>query len=482
MSLSLQRTSRLVRSLMFLSLSAVAPLTAALGAATSVPDPSEASFRDLYKELVETNTTLSAGSCTDAAQKMAARLQRAGMPAASMQILAPAEFPRSGSLIASFPGKDARLEPIMLLAHIDVVEARREDWVRDPFTLVEENGFFYARGSSDDKAMASIFTDLLVRWSEQNYRPQRGVTLALTCGEETSEHFNGVRWLLETHPELMRAKFVLNEGAGGLLDANGKHLSLDVQAGEKVYQDFKLEVTHPGGHSSRPTRENPINRMAVALTRLAAYQFPVSLNDTTRAYFLAQAEMQPPEIAADMRAIVADPTNDAAAQRLWTANPSWNGMLRTTCVATEFAGGHAPNALPQRATVNVNCRILPGVPMEQVRADLSRVVADDTISVKFGDEMGLPAPAPPLTAEMMEPIRAIAKTLWPAAHVVPTMSTGATDGRFLNATGTPTYGISGVFADAAGSGAHGLNERIRVQSLLDARQFLHELVKSYTRH
>ncbi len=482
MSLSLQRTNRLARSLMILAVAAVVPLASALGTDVSPPYPGEAAFRELYKELVETNTTLSAGSCTAAAQKMAARLQRAGMPAGSMQVLAPAEHPQSGSLIASFPGKDARLEPIMLLAHIDVVEARREDWVRDPFTLVEENGFFYARGSSDDKAMASIFTDLLVRWSEQKYQPQRGVTLALTCGEETSEHFNGVQWLLKTHPGLMRAKFVLNEGAGGLLDANGKHLSLDVQAGEKVYQDFKLEVTHHGGHSSRPTRENPINRMAAALTRLAAHQFPVSLNDTTRAYFLAQAEMQPPEIAADMRAIVKDPTNDAAAQRLWTANPSWNGMLRTTCVSTQFEGGHAPNALPQRATVNVNCRILPGVPMEQVRADLVRVVADDGISVNFGDEMGLPAPAPPLTAEMMEPIHAIAKVLWPEARVVPTMSTGATDGRFLNATGTPTYGISGVFSDAAGSGAHGLNERIRVQSLLDARRFLHELVTSYTRH
>ena len=457
---------------------------AGIAASAAAPQsyPGEAGFRELYQELVETNTTLSVGSCTAAAEKMASRLQRAGMPAPSMQILAPAEFPKSGSLIASYPGKDASLAPIMLLAHIDVVEARREDWARDPFTLIEEDGFFYARGSSDDKAMASIFTDLLVRWSEHGYKPRRGVTLALTCGEETSDHFNGVKWLLETQPALMKARFVLNEGAGGLLDADGRHLSLDVQAGEKVYQDFTLEVTHKGGHSSRPTRENPINRMAAALTRLAAYQFPVSLNDTTRAYFLAQAEMATPEVAADMRAIVADPANDAAAQRLWTANPSWNGMLRTTCVTTQFEGGHAPNALPQRARVNVNCRILPGVPMEQVRADLIRVLADDTISVNFGDEMGLAAPAPPLTAEIMEPVRAIAKSIWPEARVVPTMSTGATDGRFLNAAGIATYGMSGVFSDAAGSGAHGLNERIRVQSLLDARRFLHELVTSYTRH
>ena len=227
----------------------------------------------------------------------------------------------------------------MLLAHIDVVEARREDWARDPFKLVEEGGYFYARGAIDDKAMASIFTDLLVRWSEARFVPRRGVRLALTCGEETPENFNGVRWLLASHPELMRAKFVINEGAGGLLDPAGKPVSLDVQAGEKVHQDFTLELTHKGGHSSRPTRENPISRMAAAVTRLAEYQFPVALNDVTRGYFRAQAEFAPPEVAADLQAILRNPADDAVAQRLWTANPTWNGMMRTTCVATQFERG-----------------------------------------------------------------------------------------------------------------------------------------------
>jgi acetylornithine deacetylase/succinyl-diaminopimelate desuccinylase-like protein len=442
----------------------------------------EAGFRELYRELVETNTTLSSGSCTEAAQKLARRLQAAGMPAASMQVLAPEDHPRSGSLVASYPGRDPKLKPILLLAHIDVVEARREDWQRDPFKLVEEDGFFYARGTSDDKAMAAIWADLLVRWSERKFQPRRGVTLALTCGEETPENFNGVQWLLETHPSLMQAKFVLNEGAGGLLDDSGKPVSLEVQAGEKVYQDYTLELTHPGGHSSRPTRENPIVRMSAALVKLGAYQFPVALNDATRGYFLAQAELQPADVAADMRAIVANPQDDAAAQRLWTANPSWNGMLRTTCVATEFAGGHAPNALPQRAKVNVNCRILPGVPVEQVRDEIARVIGDDGIALTFAGEHGVGAPTPPLTGDVMQPIRAAAARLWPGVHIVPTMATGATDGRYLNSAGIPTYGVSGIFSDAAGSGAHGLNEHILVQSVMDGRRFLHEIVEAYTRN
>ncbi len=454
-------------------------LLSGLASAAPRPDGGEAAFRALYKELVETNTTLSSGSCTEAANKMARRLQASGMPAASMQVLAPAEHAKSGSLIALYPGRDQTLEPIMLLAHIDVVEARREDWARDPFKLVEEGGYFYARGAIDDKAMASIFTDLLVRWSEARFVPRRGVRLALTCGEETPENFNGVRWLLASHPELMRAKFVINEGAGGLLDPAGKPVSLDVQAGEKVHQDFTLELTHKGGHSSRPTRENPISRMAAAVTRLAEYQFPVALNDVTRGYFRAQAEFAPPEVAADLQAILRNPADDAVAQRLWTANPTWNGMMRTTCVATQFDAGHAPNALPQRARVNVNCRILPGIPVDAIHADLIRVIDDAAIAVRITGEKRETAPVPPLTPAIMDPIKTLARKFWPEAQVGPIMATGGTDGRYLNTAGIPTYGISGIFTDAEPSGAHGLNERVLVRSVMDARRFLQELVRAY---
>ncbi len=448
-------------------------------AAPAASDDSETAFRSLYKELVEINTTLSAGSCTAAAEAMAARLQAAGMPKEAMQILAPADRPKSGALIAVMPGRDPKLEPLMLLAHIDVVEAKREDWERDPFKLVEEGGFFYGRGVSDDKAMAAVFTDILVRFQGQGLKPLRPVKLALTCGEETSDTFNSVDWLLRTQPAVLKAKFALNEGAGGLLGPDGKPVSLDIQAGEKTYQDFLLETTNKGGHSSRPVRENAINELAAGLTKLAAYQFPISLSSTTRAYFEAQAKLSPPEIAADMRAVLKDPPDEAAAQRLWTANPSWNGMLRTTCVTTEISGGHAPNALPQRARANVNCRILPGTPIEAVKAELQRIVAGDGIRISLVGEPGISAPVPPLTPQIMDPIRKVAAGLWPGVPIIPTMSTGGTDGRFLNAAGIPTYGLSGMFHDKEGSNAHGLNERIRVQSLMDGRKFLYEVVKIY---
>jgi acetylornithine deacetylase/succinyl-diaminopimelate desuccinylase-like protein len=439
----------------------------------------EGEFRALYRELVEINTTLSSGSCTAAAEAMAARLQAAGMPKESMRVLAPAERPKSGALVAVYPGRDPKLEPLMLLAHIDVVEARREDWERDPFKLVEEDGFFYARGASDDKAMAAVFTDTLVRFSEQGFKPLRPVKLALTCGEETPSTFNSVDWLLRTQPDVLKAKFVLNEGAGGLLGADGRHVALDVQAGEKVYQDFELETTNPGGHSSRPVRDNAINDLAAGLARLATYQFPISVNTTTRAYFEAQARLAPAPVAADMLAVLRDPPDAAAAERLWAANPGWNSMLRTTCIATQIEGGHAPNALPQRAHANVNCRILPGVPIETVRAEIQKVVADDRISVRPTGAPGQPAPVPPLSPSIMGPVKKVAAELWPGIPVVPTLSTGATDGRFLNAAGIPTYGLSGMFHDTEGSRAHGLNERIRVQSLMEGRRFLYEVVKIY---
>jgi len=446
-----------------------------------VPSDGEADFRSLYRQLVEINTTLSVGSCTEAAEAMAARLQAAGLPKESMQVIVPPEYPKAGALIATYPGQDRRLKPVMLLAHIDVVEAKREDWTRDPFKLVEEGGFFYGRGASDDKAMAAVFTDMLIRFQREGFRPRRDVKLVLTCGEETSEHFDGVEWLIKNHPETMQARIVLNEGSGGLLDEAGNPVSLGIQAGEKVYQDFKLETTHPGGHSSLPVRVNAINQLAVGLAKLGAYQFPVRLNGTTRAYFTRQAELtRSPQVAADMRAILADPNAAEAAGRLWTANPAWNGMLRTTCVATMINGGHAPNALPQHAVANVNCRILPDETIDAVQAELQRVVADDGIRISISDRRGITAPVPPLSPAVLDPVRQVSAQLWPGVPLVPTMSTGATDGRYLNQAGIPTYGLSGMFHDAEGSRAHGLNERIRVKSLLDGRRFLYEVVKLYS--
>jgi acetylornithine deacetylase/succinyl-diaminopimelate desuccinylase-like protein len=439
----------------------------------------ETAFRDLYRQLIEINTTRSVGSCTAAAEAMRARLLAAGIPASDTQILAPPDRPKDGALIAVLHGRDRMAKPILLLAHIDVVEAKREDWERDPFKLIEEKGWFYARGASDDKAMAAVFTDSLIRYRQEGFKPRRDIKLALTCGEETSEIFNSVRWLTETQPAVLSALFALNEGAGGELDQNEKPVALQIQAGEKVYQDFALEASDVGGHSSRPTKNNPIVRLSVGLAKLGAHDFAIALNQATRGYFEAEAKLMPPEVAADMRAVLKNPPDEAAAERLWAVNPGWNGSLRTTCVVTEIEGGHAPNALPQHVRANVNCRILPGVPISEVREEIVRVLGDGNISVSPTGEAGMQAPPPPLSERIMGPVRKVAESIWPGVAIVPTMATGATDGRFLNAAGVPTYGLSGMFHDAEGSRAHGLNERIRVKSLMDGRRFLYEVVKLY---
>ncbi len=468
-----------IRAMTTAALAAGVALATAGATAWAANDGGEAAFRALYKELIEINTTRSSGSCTRAAEAMRAHLTAAGIPAGDTQILAPPDRPRDGALIAVLRGRHPDRKPILLLAHIDVVEAKREDWKRDPFTLTEENGWFYARGASDDKAMAAAFTDALVRYRREGFVPQRDIKLALTCGEETPETFNSVAWLLRTHPQALDAAFALNEGAGGELDASGKPVALQIQAGEKVYQDFALDATDVGGHSSRPTKNNPIVRMSDALARLGHHDFAVALNEATRGYFTAEQALVPAAQAADMRAVLANPQDEAAVERLWAVNPGWNGMLRTTCVATEIAGGHAANALPQHVRANVNCRILPGVPVVNVQREIEATLADPNISVAPTGDPGLQSSPPPLTRQILDPVRQVAASIWPGVAIVPTMSTGATDGRFLNVAGIPTYGLSGMFHDASGSHAHGLDERIRVRSLLDGRRFLYEVVKRY---
>ena len=458
---------------------ALAPTPRSAPAAAAAAAQDETAFRDLYRQLIEINTTRSVGSCTAAAEAMRARLLAAGIPASDAQILAPPDRPKDGALIAVLHGRDRVAKPILLLAHIDVVEAKREDWERDPFKLIEEKGWFYARGASDDKAMAAVFTDSLIRYRQEGFKPRHDIKLALTCGEETSEIFNSVRWLTATQPAVLSALFALNEGAGGELDQNEKPVALQIQAGEKVYQDFALEASDVGGHSSRPTKNNPIVRLSAGLAKLGAHDFAIALNQATRGYFEAEAKLMPPEVAADMRAVLRNPPDEAAAERLWAVNPGWNGSLRTTCVVTEIEGGHAPNALPQHVRANVNCRILPGVPISEVQEEIVRVLGDGKISVSPTGEAGMQAPPPPLSERIMGPVRKVAESIWPRVAIVPTMATGATDGRFLNATGVPTYGLSGMFHDAEGSRAHGLNERIRVKSLMDGRRFLYEVVKLY---
>jgi len=443
----------------------------------------EQRFRALYKELVETNTTLSAGSCTQAAARMAARLKAAGVPDSDLHPFAAAEHPREGGLVAVYPGRDPRLKAILLLAHIDVVEARREDWTRDPFTLVEENGFFYARGAMDDKAEAAIWVDLLIRYRSENYRPLRTLKVALTCGEETSGAFNGAEWLTRNQRDLIDAEFALNEGGWGELDASGRKVSLDIEAGEKFPQNYLLEVTNTGGHSSRPVKNNAIYRLAAALTRIAAYDFPVQFNDANRAYFAGMAKIQAArgeaEVANAMKGFLREPNDSRAIALVAARDPGWNATLRTTCVATMLDAGHATNALPQRARANVNCRIFPGVSVEAVRAKLVELVADPEVKVETQETRGPVSTSPPLTPALLEPIERLTAQFWPGVPVLPILQAGATDGEFTNGVGIPTYGVEPVFLGPDVGHIHGLNEYVGVRSLLEGREFLYRLVKIY---
>jgi acetylornithine deacetylase/succinyl-diaminopimelate desuccinylase-like protein len=448
-------------------------------AQSPAPRPDQVAFRALYKELVETNTELSDGDCTLAAGRMAARLKAAGYPDADIHPFQAEGHPKEGGLVAVLHGSDPKARPILLLAHIDVVEAKREDWQRDPFTLVEENGYFYGRGSSDDKASASIWTDTLVRFKQEGFKPHRDVKMALTCGEETASAFNGAGYLATHERDLIDAAFALNEGAGGRLDASGKAIALNIEAGEKFPQDYRLEVTNPGGHSSRPTKNNAIYHLAGGLTRISQYEFPVEFTDASKAYLAQMAPLVGGEMGAAMAALAKDPA-DAKAAAAVEADPGYNGMLHTTCVATMLDAGHATNALPQRARANINCRIFPGTSAEAVRAKLESLVADPEIKVTtLGARSEVTKAPPPLTPQIMGPIEKVAGQIWPGVPIIPVLTAGATDGAFLSPVGIPTYGVTGMFGDPDGNGVHGLNERIRVSSLYNGRDFLYGIVKIY---
>jgi acetylornithine deacetylase/succinyl-diaminopimelate desuccinylase-like protein len=440
-------------------------------------------FRELYKELVETNTSLSAGSCTLAAERMAARLKAAGFPDSDLHPFAAPDHPKEGGLVAIYPGKDPKLKAILLLAHIDVVEAKREDWTRDPFKLVEERGFFYARGSVDDKAEAAIWVDTLIRYKTEKYQPRRTLKVALTCGEETAGAFNGADWLTRNRRDLIDAAFALNEGAAGELDAGGNRVALEVEAGEKFPQNYRLEVTNKGGHSSRPVKDNAIYHLAAALMRISAYEFPAQFTDANRAYFTGMAKILAAkgdtETATAMNAFLKNPTDTQALALVSAKDPSWNATLRTTCVATMLDAGHATNALPQRARANVNCRIFPGVTAETVRAKLEELVADPAVKISSPETRGPTAAPPPLTPAVMGPIEKLTAEFWPGVPVLPVLQAGATDGEFTNAVGIPTFGVEPVFLGPDLGNIHGLNEYVSVKSLLEGREFLYRLVKIY---
>jgi acetylornithine deacetylase/succinyl-diaminopimelate desuccinylase-like protein len=453
----------------------------ATAAAAQVPDAGRTAFRGIYEEMVETDSSQSTGSCTKVVRAAEKRLAAAGFGGADLQVVIPDGKPEDGNLVARIHAPGARKKGILLLAHIDVVDAKRADWERDPFTLVEENGFFFGRGAADDKAMAAVFLDLMLRLKQESgFRPKRDLILALTCGEETSNRVNGVDYLLNNRRELIDAAFAINEGAGGLLaDDGSKHLVLQVQAGEKIHQVFTLEVTNQGGHSSRPVHDNAIYQLARATLKIDELEFPIEVTPVVREYFRVTGPTLGGEIGAAMSAVARNP-DDAAALQTLRNDPSYNAILHTTCVATQLEGGHAPNALPQRATVTLSCRVMQGTTPEQVKATLEKAVADPAVQVAIVRRRE-GSSAPPLTDEVMKPVRDAAARMWPGVPVAPSMTAGATDGRFLMSAGIPTYGVSGMFSVPNENNAHGLNERMRVKSLYEGRDFLERIVRAYVK-
>src|SRR5438477_289228 len=448
-------------------------LAAPLLAGAQSLSPQQRLARDIYKELVEINTVTATGDTAKAAEAMAARLRSAGFPAGDVRVFTPA--PRKGNLVARLRGSGAK-KPIMRLAHIDGVEAKREDWSMDPFKLVEKDGYFYGRGTGDDKFMAAAFVANLIRYRQEGFTPNRDLIVVLSTDEEIGDANSvGIRWLLANHRELIDAEFALNEGAGVGLK-NGKALRHGLQTSEKVPVNYRLEVKNAGGHSSLPVKDNAIYRLAEGLARLSKFDFPVKLNETTRLWFERSAATEEAQSAADMKAVAAGRADAAAIGRLST-KANYNAQLRTTCVATMLEGGHASNALPQMARATVNCRVLPGEPIEEVEKTLRSVLADEQISLTRTGEF-LASPPSPLRPDIVQPIEKLTAQFWPGIPVIPSMISGATDGRFLRNAGIPTYGTSGLADDIDDVRIHGRDERVSVKAFDDGVEYLYQLVKT----
>jgi acetylornithine deacetylase/succinyl-diaminopimelate desuccinylase-like protein len=440
--------------------------------------PDQVTFLALYKELVETNTTLSAGSCTEAAGRIATYLKSAGFADQDLTPFSVPDHPKEGGLVAILAGSSKTAKPMLLLGHLDVVEAKRADWTRDPFTFIEENGYFYGRGTADMKAMDATWVDALMRFKQSGHKFKRTIKLALTCGEETTYAFNGAQWLAQNRPELIAAAFALNEGGGGRTDGHGKLVVQSIQVGEKAVQNYHLETVNAGGHSSIPIRDNAIYELSDALTKVRDHEFPVKFTDTTRVFFAKVGATRGDELGKAMLALAQNPA-DSAAEMIVSKDRSYHSMLRTTCVATLLDGGHANNALPQRATANVNCRIFPGETVEGTKAALEAAIGDPGVKVTLVTPIRPVAVPPPLDPKIIGPAEKLVAKYYPGVPLIPSMSTGATDGIFLEAIGIPVYGAPGGWGDPDGNGTHGLNERRSVRSVFVGRDFLTDLVKVY---
>jgi acetylornithine deacetylase/succinyl-diaminopimelate desuccinylase-like protein len=469
-------------------LGAVSSLGAAQQQSFALPGADRTLAHDIFKQLIETNTTDSVGSVTAAAAEMRQRLLDAGFAPEDVRLLGPND--RKMNLVAIFHGKaGSALKPILAICHLDVVEAKKEDWSPDtpPFVFTEKDGFFYGRGTQDIKEGDTGLVYTLIRMKREGYVPDRDLVVALTADEEGGQS-NGVDWLIRNHPELMQAEFVINPDAGGVYAEKGRPTVFDVEATEKTYADFHVTATNKGGHSSLPTGDNAIYRVADALHRLEVTPFPVELNAVTRAEFLAMAKVETGQLAADMRAVAANPEDEAAVARL-SAIPEWNSTMRTTCVATMMSAGHAPNALPQRAQANVNCRILPGHSGEETRQTLIKLFNDPSLQVDFVTDAGMvmgkgdermSAPPPPVNRTVEGALDKVVNELWPGLPIVPTMEPGASDSIYTVAAGIPSYGLNGFAIDQDDVRAHGMNERLGVESFYKGVEFTYLFMKALT--
>ncbi|HXC88125.1 MAG TPA: M20/M25/M40 family metallo-hydrolase [Candidatus Cybelea sp.] len=439
-------------------------------AQTTRPEAEKQLAHDIYKQFIEIQSGFTTGSTTPVAEAAAARLKAAGF--SDSDIFVAGAIPKKANLVVRYHGTGAR-KPILLLAHIDVVEAKREDWSTDPFQFLEKDGFFYGRGTGDDKAQAAVWIANLIQYKAEGFKPDRDIIVALTADEEGGGPYNGVDWLLKNHRDLIEAELALNEGGWGE-ESKGKKISNDLQVSEKYVLNFRFEVRNKGGHSSMPVHDNAIYHLAGALQRLGDFGFPLKTNEVTAAYFEEMSKIESGSLKDDLRKVASG--SEGSMERVAAASPAWNSTLRTTCVATMLEGGHAINALPQLAAATVNCRVLPEDAPEYVLSTLQKVVADDQVSVKQLSEFSKAA-ASPMRPDLLKAVSDITTRMWPAVPTVPIMVMGATDGRYLRAAGIPTYGIQGFFMDRDDIRFHGRDERLGVESFYEGQAFLYELVK-----
>jgi acetylornithine deacetylase/succinyl-diaminopimelate desuccinylase-like protein len=441
--------------------------------AQTMPPPVDMKLaHDIYKQFVEIQSGYSTGSTTPVAEAAAARLKEAGFPDSDIFLGGPS--PKKFNLVARYHGIGAQ-KPLLLLAHTDVVEARREDWTMDPFVFNEKDGYFYGRGTGDDKAQAAVWIATLIRMKREGFKPDRDIVVALTADEEGGGPYNGVDWLIKNHRDLIDSDFALNEGGWGE-EENGKKISNDLQVSEKYVINFTFSVTNKGGHSSMPVADNAIYHLAGGLERLSKFAFPLKTDQVTAAYFAEMAKIETGPIAADLAQVAKGSL--PAMERVAAASPAWNSTLRTTCVATMLTGGHALNALPQLATATVNCRVLPEDSPDYILSTLNKVVSDPEVKITSLSANATGAPPSPLRPDVMKAVKAANEREFPRVPVIPILVTGATDGRMLRQVGIPTYGVQGFFFDRNDIRFHGRDERMKIDAFYQGQEFLYDLVKT----